>query len=63
MEEKHDGHAWYKVKTTNIKNDFNLNFWKVFAHYVDIYTYMDVTMVVFLVFLKYKKFFFKNSLK
>jgi len=23
---KHDGHAWYKVKTTNVKNDFNLNF-------------------------------------
>ncbi len=25
---KHDGHAWCKVKTTNIKNDFNLTFQK-----------------------------------
>ncbi len=23
---KHDGHVLYKVKMTNIKNDFNLNF-------------------------------------
>jgi hypothetical protein len=26
MDRKHDGHAWYKVKMINIKNDFNLNF-------------------------------------
>jgi hypothetical protein len=26
MDRKHDGHVWYKVKTTNIKNNFNLNF-------------------------------------
>ncbi len=24
----HDGHMWYKVKTINIKNNFNLNFLK-----------------------------------
>ncbi len=29
MDRKHDGHAWYKVKTTNIKNNFNLNFQRV----------------------------------
>ncbi len=28
MDRKNDGHAWCKVKTTNIKNDFNLIFWK-----------------------------------
>jgi hypothetical protein len=26
MDKKHDGHVWYKVKMTNIKNNFNLNF-------------------------------------
>ncbi len=26
MDRKHDGHVWYKVKTTNIINNFNLNF-------------------------------------
>jgi hypothetical protein len=26
MDRKHDGHVWYKVKTINIKNNFNLNF-------------------------------------
>jgi hypothetical protein len=25
MDRKHDGHVWYKVKMTNIKNDFNSN--------------------------------------
>jgi len=29
MDKKHDGHAWCKVKTTNIKNDFKLTFWRV----------------------------------
>ncbi len=28
MDRKHDGHAWCKVKMTNINNDFNLNFRK-----------------------------------
>jgi hypothetical protein len=28
MDKKHDGHAWHKVKMTNIKNDFNLTFWR-----------------------------------
>jgi hypothetical protein len=32
MDKKHDGHAWRKVKMTNIKNDFNLTFWRV--HYL-----------------------------
>jgi hypothetical protein len=26
MDRKHDGHVWYKAKTTNIKNNVNLNF-------------------------------------
>jgi hypothetical protein len=26
MDKKHDGHVWYHVQTTNIKNNFNLNF-------------------------------------
>jgi hypothetical protein len=26
MDRKHNGHAWCKVKTTNIKNDFGLGF-------------------------------------
>jgi len=26
IDKKHDGHAWCKVKTINIKNDFNYNF-------------------------------------
>ncbi len=26
MDRKHDGHAWYKVKTISINNNFNLNF-------------------------------------
>ncbi len=33
MDKKHDGHAWYKVKMNNIKNDFNLNFRR--AWYLD----------------------------
>jgi hypothetical protein len=28
MDKKHDGHAWCKIKTTSIKNDFNLTFQK-----------------------------------
>jgi hypothetical protein len=28
MDRKHDGHVWYKVKMTNINNDFNFNFWR-----------------------------------
>ncbi len=32
MNKKHDSHAWYKVKMTNIKDNFNLKFWK--AHYL-----------------------------
>jgi hypothetical protein len=29
MNKKYDGHSWCKVKTINIKNDFNLTFHKV----------------------------------
>ncbi len=29
MDRKYDGHAWCKVITTNIKNNFGLNFKKV----------------------------------
>jgi hypothetical protein len=29
MDKKHDGHVWYKVKTINIKNNFNLNLQKI----------------------------------
>ncbi len=29
MDRKHDGDAWCKVKMINIKNDFNLTFWRV----------------------------------
>ncbi len=31
MDKKHDGHAWCKVKMTNMKNDFNLTFQKAWC--------------------------------
>jgi len=53
IDKKHDGHAWWKVKMTNIKNDFNLIFQKN-GVWVICNAKMKATIFFFLTYLKTK---------
>jgi hypothetical protein len=48
MDRKHDGHAWYKVKTININNNFN-HFFEKFTVWTISNTKMMPTIFFFLI--------------